>query len=213
MSMKRIIIISVVLMFLISVSLADEGKIYQVNLFYENLFYDNGKIKITDILVGFGFVAQQEGNYKQLYKVKLISSTNEELYSASFNIPIFVHGDEIDPVTGDFKGSVVQLDQVNFSLTVPYFENGKTIYIYDSNNTKILAADVSSFAEVCSDSTCEQDNTFLIVLIGGGLGAIVLVLIIYVILKRKRKEGEKEGFDKLNEKYKRRDKSKKISTS
>jgi hypothetical protein len=206
--MKKIIIMPIVLIFLVGISLAAGEQVYHYRL---DLSYNNGRITLTDVLMKPGFITTQTGDYK----VELLSLKDAKLYSANFTVPINVYGDVIDPETGDFKGTVIELEHVNFTLTVPYSEDGNKINIYDSSGKKILETDVSKFDDVCPNGICKifencpQDcgnvNYKNLVLIGGSILLVILASVgiwfVYRGIKKSRKVTKKDNFEKLYEKY------------
>jgi len=80
------------------------------------------------------------------YEIKLISFDEEILFSYKFKLSptIFIGGKKIE------------LNEFDFTLTLPYFANGKRIDIYDTNNRLLLSIDVSKFAKCDEDGICED---------------------------------------------------------
>ncbi len=119
----------------------------QVSKFYNlTLLYTQGKFEQKSISVFPGEISEaiQQGDYR----VELLSLTGKILYSNHFQASLFVHGEEIDPKTGQFVARTVQQDNAEIIVNIPYSTDGKEIDIYDMDNKKILTIPVGYFAEV-----------------------------------------------------------------
>lgn len=134
-----------------------------------NLKYDEGIITKEDLKVIPGEAPDRRIQPKIGYLLELISFNNETLYSFKFNFPL--EKLMVPPANWfDENGNQVyipkssevrqRLDVVIITLVIPYFKNGKTISIYDPNNTKVLAIDVGYFADVCPDNICEPHESY-----------------------------------------------------
>lgn len=164
---------------------AQEGKFYHVNL-----LYDKGKIELKNIAVLPGEISQvpQEGEYK----FELISFSDRVLYTNSFEFPLSIHGEDIDPKTGQFISKTVKTDNTEVIVNIPYFPDGEMINIYDSRNTKLLEIPVIGFAQITPTpsisitSISEKQNTkiFLIPILGG----LIAVISIFVYLRFKNRK-------------------------
>ncbi|MBI2028787.1 MAG: hypothetical protein HYT07_04225 [Candidatus Levybacteria bacterium] len=154
------------LLFVINPVSAKESKFYHINL-----LYDKGNIELKNIAVLPGEISQvpQEGEYI----VELISGVGTTLYIDHFQIPLTIHGEEIDPETGEFTSISVNLDSTEIVLNIPFFPDGKVINIYDSQNTKVLEIPVEGFSKApdisSKTSFFDKANTkiFLTLIIGG----------------------------------------------
>ncbi len=122
---------------------AEPEKIYVVNL-----NYDKGDITLIDVFVKQGYAPGREIQPEGGYRCEVISFKGEELDSFKFMPPTGWAYDYIDPETGELKGGVKELEEVEFSLIVPYFSNGKRLDIYNPEGVKILEINISGFAEV-----------------------------------------------------------------
>lgn len=168
-----------------SPTFAQENKFYNVNL-----LYDKGKIDLKNIAVLPGEISQvaQEGEYR----FELASLAGTILYSNRFEVPLSIHGEEIDPATGGFVSRTITQDQANIVVNVPYFPNGKEIDIYDPENKKILTIPVQHFAEITPSPTpvfkpaLAENNGGGNILLYIGLGALGFGVAYAVYLKFKK---------------------------
>ena len=143
---KYILFISATMIFVLLPLLvvASFGKVYVLNL-----EYSYGKISVDNVYVKPGNISteiEQTGDYKY----ELVSFKDEILYTSRFDIETSFM---VPPPLGSRGPSQkVELKELSFTLVVPYFENGKTINIYDPENNKVLSIDVGYFTDVCGDS-------------------------------------------------------------
>ena len=151
----KLIIIGIALLILLSnMILATENRTYELKL-----NYDRGIITFKDVIVKPS-LAEEKAQPETGYKLELVSFTNEVLDSFKFEIPLTLFIDGIDPKTERLTGGTTQMNKTDFSLRIPYFKNGKTINLYNQNNTKILSIDVGYFAQLCPDNICEPHESY-----------------------------------------------------
>lgn len=195
MTTKKLIFVGLALIiFLLNSSTIDaSNKIYILDL-----NYDKGNFNLLDISVKQGYAPDRQIQPETGYKSEIVSFTNEVLYSFKFEIPLVIH---LPPPRSDEEpGAQIYLDKVDFTLLIPYFENGESINIYDPSDVLMLSVDVSKFAEVYCGNTfcnsdenyyncpqaCEKKKDYLLYIL-----AIVIVLIIlgfiYKLFKKKEK--------------------------
>ena len=145
-----IAIILVTIFFVSNSVLALENKIYLLSL-----HYDQDSIELNEISVKTGYAPDRRVQPELGYKTELISFTEEVLYSFRFESSVLECSDTFDPETEEMSGECVQLEEGNIILLIPYFEDGKTINIYDSDGNHVLSVDVSKFN--CGNGLCELD--------------------------------------------------------
>ena len=168
---------------------AEDNKFYHINLFYEQ-----GKLKLKNIAVFQGYIPQepQEGDYR----VELMSISGTTLYTDHFQIPLSIHGEQIDTRTGKSIPTSLNIESTDVRLSIPYFSKGKVANIYDLGDRKVLVIPVQQFAEVTPTPNPPQkfvptvekksggDSLFLFL----GLGSLVVAgagLFIYWQVKRR----------------------------
>lgn len=130
-----------------------ESKIYILDL-----NYDKGDLSLLNIFVKPGYAPDKATQPEVGYTADVISFKGRILYSFKFEIPLEIYA--VPPLETDETGGLISLDRVNFTLLVPYFENGKTINIYDPNGAKKLSVDIQQFAtgECSSNIDCGDNN-------------------------------------------------------
>ena len=69
------------------------------------------------------------------YTAKIVTFGGEAIHGFKFDIPLLV-----------YSNGVIELDETEFGLRVPYFENAREITIYDTNGQLKLSLDVSGFS-------------------------------------------------------------------
>lgn len=118
------------------------------------LNYNSGKLALVESNV-------IKGDYSNLggaYLAKIISFEEKELNQLFFSIPLEIINDVIDPKTGlIIGGNTVILNQLNFSLYIPYYENAKEVEIYNQTGLKILTVNIPQFSkDLCGDNLCQN---------------------------------------------------------
>lgn len=151
----------------------DYGKMYFVD--FE---YSNGNLKMLgyDLLSGY----YPEKNPDGSYRIQLFSEENKLIYMDYFDIPAEV-------ITFSDEGSsITELDSVNFTVALPYYESAKRIEI--SDNSKVLMdfplPDLNEMNKNKGDYR-NDSKWFLSVIIIFILMIILAVLIL--IIKKKNK--------------------------
>ena len=115
---------------------------------------------------------QPEGSYR----LEIISATGAILYSAKFDIPLKVHTDILDENTGNINGNLIVLNQTNFALIAPYFDDAGEIVIYNPNDFRILSISLEQKL-----SPARRSLLFLV--------PVLFVLILLLIFKFRKKRG------------------------
>ncbi len=102
------------------------------------LNYDDGQILLLNNTIKYGFFPDRRYEPDYGYKAEMISLDGFNLYTFRFKAPneIFVDGTD---ETGEISGGKVILPNVNFALTVPYYEDIGQISIYSPGDEKIAS--------------------------------------------------------------------------
>lgn len=137
-------IVLIALMFLVNVSMAEEGKLYQLDI-----EYDKGTLILKDIIVKPGFVPDRKIQPDIGYRLEVISFDESIMNSFKFDTPNII-----------FAEGTVELNNVNFTLLVDYFKAGSKINIYNPDNEKVLEIDVSHFAKTCGNNICDSYESY-----------------------------------------------------
>lgn len=145
---------------------AEENKVFVIN---SN--YDNGKITINDVTVKNGYSPDRKIPIESNYKLNIYSKKDKLIYTKSIEIPLFIYADVI--VNGEIKGNLIKLNQTDFALVLPYYEDAGKISILENNN------------EVASYSLYSKLSFENISLVYYLIGILVLVGLIFLVIKKK----------------------------
>jgi hypothetical protein len=139
------------------------------------LNYDNGNISLVNDTIKYGFSPDRRYQPEYGYKAEIVSFDGEVVYDFRFKKPneIFVDGTDEN---GEISGGKIVLDEVNFALSVPYFEDMKEINFY-SDSDEFLGR--VSFEEKRELLIWKWWITGLIII-------VTLVLLILIITKYKK---------------------------
>lgn len=109
------------------------------------LNYDSGSFSVLDVYKKSGFAPDRRIQPESGHKAQVISESERILYTFTFGIPNILQYDYPD---GDLlAGGSVELDETNFTLIIPYFENAAWINLYYPDDTLALSVDVESIPE------------------------------------------------------------------
>jgi len=114
-------------------------------------------LNLNNIYVAPGFAPDRKIVRKEDYNGKIISFDNRVLYEFSFEMP-----DVEFPMPGidGENPKIILLDEINHSVVMPYFDNGKQVKIY-KDNQEVLNIDVGYFSDMCGDNKCQShENNF-----------------------------------------------------
>lgn len=143
--MKKILFLILILSFLILSNIADA----QISHYYEiNLKYNRGDITLNSIQVKPLIDQKDLENIEGSYIAEVNSFDDEVLNLTFFNIPTFILYDSIDEETGEINGGgMIELNETEVIIKIPYFENAEEIKVYDINISNKLTIDVSDYAK------------------------------------------------------------------
>jgi len=116
-----------------------------------NFHYDNGIITLNDKTIMLGYYPDRNFQPEFGHRLEILSETNAKLYS------------------------FIRLNETDFSLIVPYFDNAKEINIYNERNYKVAAFIIKE------EQFAPQNAAPWYVVI-----AFILVIIIYFLIKKKK---------------------------
>jgi len=185
---KMVLLISIflVLIILLNSILAEklDGRIYVVNM-----KYDRGNITLSDIFIKYGNYQDRKIQTDDGYNCEVLSIEDDVLYSFKFEIPIKIY---VPLDENDTNRSIVYLEEANFTLLIPCFDNGKTIIISDPENKEILSIDISKYNSLLKSGI---NTTYLFII----LVAVTVIIILILLVKKNKKE---DRWSKLNNKWK-----------
>ena len=134
------IIFSVVIIFAIGIiSAANVNNYYRIDL-----NYDKGKLNLLSMDISQSF--EKVDNSFGEYPAAVMDYENNVLDINFFNVPNKILYDTVDENGTIVDGGERVLENVNFTLLIPYHYNATKIIIYDENITKKLEIDVSLYS-------------------------------------------------------------------
>ena len=163
---KKIILL-ILMLLLVSVVKAQESKVVVLNFHYKDGFI-TFKEKTTKLGYHPDRNFQPEG-----YGAEVVSATGEKLYSFRFKLPLDVFIDYADGL--ELKGGVIKLNETDFSLIVPYFEEAQEINFYNERDYKVATLDISR------ERFAPRKGLFFVFIVAG----LIIVGLIYIIIKKR----------------------------
>ena len=118
----------------IAVTAQVQGKIFALTLNYKSAVLVQ-ILTLVDVRDSTGTPQNFDPNIGD-YKLEIVSSNNEILKAFRFNLPV--------PIGQ--QGSI----NLDFTMGIPYYNNAKSINIYDKGNTKVLEIPLKSATQVTS---------------------------------------------------------------
>ncbi|MEM4662536.1 MAG: hypothetical protein QXM75_00770 [Candidatus Diapherotrites archaeon] len=174
----------IVLIFLISlfVSAFAIQKVYLITIHYKK-----GSLYLKNITEDLGYAQKSEEKSDISYKAVIVDNQGKQLYTHYFYIHTSVMVPPVAPGdTEDFAPGYVKLEEFDFSLVLPRFENASRIDIYNPKDILMLSIALTKATPVLTitPKTTDQDNFVYI------LAAIVVVcLTIFLLFWYYRKKG------------------------
>lgn len=138
---KIIILTTMLLIFLIGI-ISAAG----INTYYAiNLNYDKGELTLLsdEIEQSLDLIDNSFGEYT----ASVLDYKEDILDIYFFDIPNKVLYDEVDENGTIIGGGETELEEVNFTIYILYYENASEIVIYDKNLTKKLEIEVSMYSK------------------------------------------------------------------
>ena len=96
-----------------------------------NFNYDNGIITYKGKVIKCGYAPDRKIQPIGGYTAEILSIGNQPLYSFKFQIPLKFNFDLSDPITKSLSGGMLILNETDFALIFPYYDNAKSIIIYN----------------------------------------------------------------------------------
>jgi hypothetical protein len=140
--MNKTITIQLLLIFIL-IATASAQVIHYYNL---DLQYNHGGITYSSMYVEPSLKQQPIPSGE--FIAEIVSSDNEILNITFFAFPLTLFYDTIDPETGEINGGgMIELNESNTTLYLPYYENAVEINIYDWDLNKKLTIDLNQYVK------------------------------------------------------------------
>jgi hypothetical protein len=132
------------------------GKSYFINIRYNGgvLTFENA------YLAPGGFKAPDRNIDIQRYQGRLLSFDNKVLENFTFEIPRLIWAPMPENENETHFSPIVK-DKFNYTLTIPYSDDGKRFEAYDRNNRKVLSVNLGYLADTCGNGACEPQENYL----------------------------------------------------
>lgn len=140
-----------------------------------SLHYDNGKVSLNDKLVKYGYAPDRILQPETGNKIEILDNAGNVLYSFNFEIPKGIYA-EISDADGNIEGGLVERQDFDFALTIPYFEDAAEVKVLDESSVRIAGFEAREKEE--------KRSLFWTSIIGGA--AVIVALIAYVKGRKKR---------------------------
>ncbi|MFB6246456.1 MAG: hypothetical protein ABEI74_02625 [Candidatus Pacearchaeota archaeon] len=130
--------------------------------YYElNLSWERGNFSLNSLEIEFSSEGFSNGG--GLYSADVLDYRENVLNSTLFEVPNTVLYDNVDENGTIVSGGTLELNQTDFVLHVPYYENASEIVIYGPNATEKLRVDVGKYSKVqdSEDSDLGQSQDVL----------------------------------------------------
>ncbi len=132
-----------------------------------NLHYSNGEISVIDQAEQYGYYPDRKLQPDSGYRAEIISTEDNILYSFNFEVPLRHFTDvEIENKT---QGGLVLMDETDFALIIPLYDNAKEINFYNDKGENILVVNTAK-------KTGPGKAIIIIV-------SVFIALAVYIILK------------------------------
>jgi hypothetical protein len=127
--------------------------------YFMNINYNNGKISLNNIYSSSGTFKMPDRKIdKEFYNGRLFSFENKLIENFTFEIPRMIW----PPMNEEGNNSSPILkDNLNYTLAVPYSDEGKKFEAYDRNNKKVISVEVGYLAKTCGNGNCEPQENYL----------------------------------------------------
>lgn len=156
-------------------------------LYYDlDLEYDAGEIFLKNISIEVGDASYLSGGYI----AQVADSQGQDLNVTFFHIPLDLAYDGFDEEGFADRGGVISLEQLDFNLQLPYFEEAYSINIFDGQLNRKLTIPLQEYvqevpAALGIESEIEPDyepsgNIFIYVII-----VLLLIGIVIYLIKKK----------------------------
>ncbi|MBI4447515.1 hypothetical protein HY643_00900 [Candidatus Woesearchaeota archaeon] len=148
---KLTILIGICLALTVSLAFA-----YQLQHYYDlSLHYKAGEVSLVSIEVK-PLLEDLETLPQGDYKLVVEDFNGKELYAKTFVVPNTVIIDSFNEEGESVGGGLQELQELDFPLQIPYFENAKEIKIISPKN-KQLKISAEEFAQnTCGDDVCQK---------------------------------------------------------
>jgi len=159
----------IIFIFLINLMIvnAEESKVFVLSA-----NYDNGKIIINDVAVKNGYAPDRKIAVDSDYSINIYSKEKKLLYRKNIEIPLYIYIDVI--VNGEIEGNLIKLNQTDFALVLPYYEDAGEIDISKDNE------EAASY--ILYNKLSFKNISFVYYFVG----ILVLAILVFLVIKKRK---------------------------
>ena len=187
-----------VLVFLVTFSLAEINQYYKIELHYD-------QSNVSYVSVNVEPFSKEIEELGADYLAEVVDYQGQVLNETFFSFPNIILWDGIDEKTGKINsGGIIVLNKSKTTVYLPYSETAKEIQIFDENVEKILTIDVSDLSKKVPQNITKNQNkkweqqelkkvnqkvagTNFVRWVLIGIGLLVLIVVVGFVLYKKRK--------------------------
>jgi len=137
-----------------------------------NLHYSDGDITLVNKEVKQGYYPDRKIQHEG-YRLEFRDFSNEVLYSTSFKDPHIEYTDANEE--GELTGGIIEHENIDFSLALPYYPETKKVRIYNERNKLLMD-------EVVQEKEILQSTHYYWIF---GIIGVVLIALVLIIIKRR----------------------------
>ena len=155
------------------------------DVFILNLEYNQGNISVTRLINTEGFFNDPINQPTEGYKLEVVLNNNNIAYSQMFDFGLEFYGEALREWFDDEGNQIYipteeetgfSLDKSEVELIFPYFENTKSINIYDSQENLQLEINVDS-----NKLNPSEKNNFIFLVIVTIISIVLIILVLWLI--------------------------------
>jgi len=120
----------ILLLFIIPVVVGEADMVWVMNM-----NYDKGEITLLDKTLKYGFFPDRNYQPEIGYDMEMVSFEDRVIYEFTFKRPNVIHVDRSNGT--NLEGGQIVLNNVDFTLIVPYYKDAKEVRIYNSEGVEI----------------------------------------------------------------------------
>ncbi|MFC1697459.1 hypothetical protein ACFL1H_03950 [Nanoarchaeota archaeon] len=121
---------------------------YAIQNYYEiDLYYDNGNISMKNIQITPFVMEQMYGDQSGGYHAQVVNFNYEIIDITFFDIPLVLFWDSWNENGDKSAGGIIKLNQTDFKIYIPYYENANLILLYNYDIEEIFRIDVTTVSK------------------------------------------------------------------
>ncbi|MBW2989308.1 hypothetical protein KY358_03250 [Candidatus Woesearchaeota archaeon] len=132
--------------------------------------YDRGVISYRDKVVKCGYSPDRRLQPGSGYTAEVVSIAGDALHSFKFDVPLTLNFDSSDPIVKRLSGGMAVLNETDFALIFPYYDEASSIVIYNPRDYEVLRI------PLIEEQFMQKRSSFLSLI----LGILALLIISFI---------------------------------